>query len=115
MGANWSSYLRNDTKYNGVERSGVLSEITDYSVRVLVRALVLSYLHLLAVLRVAICQRDSNFFEHLVPRETQDAIRATVLSFWRREIRSKFASGRVISCEQIGLSAPLHLVLKKGA
>ncbi|KAG8712994.1 hypothetical protein FRC09_019233 [Ceratobasidium sp. 395] len=46
---------------------------------------------------LAICQRDPNFFEHLVPQETQDQIRTTVSSFWRREIKHKFANGRVTS------------------
>lgn len=49
----------------------------------------------------AICQRDPNFFEHLVPQETQDEMRSTALSFWEREIKSKFADGRVTSCKSI--------------
>ncbi|QRW00414.1 cell division cycle protein [Ceratobasidium sp. AG-Ba] len=44
---------------------------------------------------LAISQRDPNFFEHLVPLETQNRIRATVWSFWRREVKNKFANGRV--------------------
>ncbi|KAG8719747.1 hypothetical protein FRC08_002107 [Ceratobasidium sp. 394] len=46
---------------------------------------------------LAICQRDPNFFEHLVPQATQNEIRATVSFFWQREIKHKFANGRVTS------------------
>ncbi|KAG8745959.1 hypothetical protein FRC10_006522 [Ceratobasidium sp. 414] len=46
---------------------------------------------------LAICQRDPNFFEHLVPQATQNEIRTTVSSFWQREIKNKFANGRVTS------------------
>lgn len=56
---------------------------------------------LMLAIPAAICQRDPNFFEHLVPQETQDEMRNTALSFWQREIKSKFADGRVTSCELI--------------
>ncbi|KAG9088591.1 hypothetical protein FRC06_001956 [Ceratobasidium sp. 370] len=46
---------------------------------------------------LAICQRDPNFYEHLVPQATQNEIRTTVSSFWQREIKHKFANGRVTS------------------
>ncbi|KAG9128490.1 hypothetical protein FRC07_009714 [Ceratobasidium sp. 392] len=46
---------------------------------------------------LAMCQRDPNFFEHLVPQATQDEIRSKVTSFWQSEIKNKFASGRVTS------------------
>ncbi|KAJ1309985.1 hypothetical protein OPQ81_006743 [Rhizoctonia solani] len=46
---------------------------------------------------LAISQRDPNFFEHLLPQETQTAMRSTVLAFWNQEVRSKFANGQVTS------------------
>ncbi|KAG8763534.1 hypothetical protein FRC11_002047 [Ceratobasidium sp. 423] len=44
---------------------------------------------------LAISQRDPNFFEHLLPQETQNSIRSTVLAFWNQEVKSKFANGQV--------------------
>ncbi|CAE6470887.1 unnamed protein product [Rhizoctonia solani] len=46
---------------------------------------------------LAISQRDPNFFEHLLPQETQNLMRSTILAFWNREVRSKFANGQVSS------------------
>ncbi|KAL5635767.1 hypothetical protein ACGC1H_004543 [Rhizoctonia solani] len=46
---------------------------------------------------LAISQRDPNFFEHLLPQETQNLMRSTIFAFWNREVRSKFANGQVSS------------------
>ncbi|CAE6518488.1 unnamed protein product [Rhizoctonia solani] len=46
---------------------------------------------------LAISQRDPNFFEHLLPQETQNSMRSTVFAFWNQEVKSKFANGQVTS------------------
>ncbi|CAE6481403.1 unnamed protein product [Rhizoctonia solani] len=44
---------------------------------------------------LAMSQRDSNFYEHLLPQETQDLMRSTISTFWNQEVKSKFAGGQV--------------------
>ncbi|CCO28814.1 Cell division cycle protein 123 [Rhizoctonia solani AG-1 IB] len=46
---------------------------------------------------LAISQRDPNFFEHLLPQETQNTMRSTTLKFWNEEVKFKFANGQVVS------------------
>ncbi|KAG8907289.1 hypothetical protein FRC01_007737, partial [Tulasnella sp. 417] len=42
---------------------------------------------------VGICQRDTNFYDHLIKDETQSLMRETVSTFFRDKIKGKFPGG----------------------
>lgn len=42
---------------------------------------------------IGICQRDTNFYDYMLERETRDKIRSTATKFWTEEVKKRWKGG----------------------